>query len=617
MVAYYPSSSPSSSAPSAWFSSEPASSTTSFSSESSSERSSESSSSSSEPESGSNSTSSNNGSSTPSSSESSFESFFDSSSPPSSHSKSSSSYESPSLSPGTASGTSLLAGWAELESSPYVAYSYSYPHKTAYRKFSQPYSIDELWREEKKDSLFLYVHIPFCEMRCGFCNLFTVAEPNANLGREYIDALVREAEVLSRAVEGACVSRMAIGGGTPSFLEMAELQSLFDLAEHSFVFDARKIPISFETSPQTVTRDKLKLLYERGVDRISIGVQSFADSEVAAVGRAQKCTSVETALTEIRGFDFNTLNIDLIYGLPDQSKASFIQSIERALQYRPEEIYLYPLYVRSLTGLGRQSASWSDERIQLYREGRDRLLAEGYVQLSMRMFQLPPVDFAGPLGHTVRSQAVVTNVTPTPQAHGRLQTYELSQELQEHVCFRSGLTPRSAAEQGTDGDASSEGGLGTNMSFVRQPVYCCQTDGMLGLGSGARSYTTSVHYSGDYAVERGAIRKIISHYMSKSTDDFRSVSYGYQLDRDDQVRRFVIQSILQVDGLSLKKFQDRFGSDVTEALPELVKLTDEGLLELTGDCLVPTAAGIELSDSIGVYLYSSRVRELMQRYEAV
>src|SRR5207248_3751773 len=123
------------------------------------------------------------------------------------------------------------------------------------------------------------------------------------------------------------------------------------------------------------------------VDRISIGVQSFVEAEAAAAGRAQRTAEVEEALARIREAGFPRLNIDLIYGLPGQTVESWLGSLRAALRFAPEELYLYPLYVRPLTGLGRSSRSWDDQRLTCYREARALLLVCGYEQVSMRMFR--------------------------------------------------------------------------------------------------------------------------------------------------------------------------------------------------------------------------------------
>lgn len=271
----------------------------------------------------------------------------------------------------------------------YQSYSYSYPHKTAYRPLESPRGLDQVWAEEKTDSLFLYMHIPFCEMRCGFCNLFTVAKPASHVRDSYVDVLSREAALVDHALPDREFSRMAVGGGTPSQLDAHDIARLFDVAE-SLGALPREIPVSFEVSPDTLDGHKLDVMKERGVSRVSIGVQSFVPEETSSARRPQKIEDVHGALDGIGARHFDVFNIDLIYGLPGQTKESWRYSLEQALEFGPNELYLYPLYVRPLTGLGNSSKSWDDERADLYRAGRDFLLERGFEQHSMRMFTRVP-----------------------------------------------------------------------------------------------------------------------------------------------------------------------------------------------------------------------------------
>src|SRR4051812_26488312 len=114
--------------------------------------------------------------------------------------------------------TSLSLPQADLadRSSQFVAYAYTYPHKTAYRHLSPPVPLAEAWSKENKDSLFLYVHIPFCEMRCGFCNLFTIAQPQETLVASYLQRVAVEANATRNALGQSRFAQMAIGGGTPT-----------------------------------------------------------------------------------------------------------------------------------------------------------------------------------------------------------------------------------------------------------------------------------------------------------------------------------------------------------------------------------------------------------------
>jgi oxygen-independent coproporphyrinogen-3 oxidase len=277
---------------------------------------------------------------------------------------------------------------------PYQSYVYAYPHKTAYRRLPDRPELASLWAAEPKHALSLYLHIPFCEVRCGFCNLFTRIGAPDGLTGAYLDALERQADAVRAALGDAEAVRFAtaaFGGGTPTFLTAAELERLCDIAEHRMGADLRAVPLSVEASPATATADRLAVLAERGATRLSLGVQSFVDSEARAAVRPQRRADVEAALGRIRDARVPVLNIDLIYGIDGQTEETWRHSLDAALHWRPEELYLYPLYVRPLTGLDRRrpgpDPQWDEQRLRLYRAGRDHLLAHGYTQHSMRMFR--------------------------------------------------------------------------------------------------------------------------------------------------------------------------------------------------------------------------------------
>ncbi|HEX4817254.1 MAG TPA: radical SAM protein, partial [Nonomuraea sp.] len=153
---------------------------------------------------------------------------------------------------------------------PYEGYVYAYPHKTAYRPLEPRPALKEVWAGERPGAL--YVHIPFCEMRCGFCNLFTRTGAPEELVTAYLDALARQAAQVRDAVETNGFATAAFGGGTPTYLSAGELTRLFDLTERAMGVDLAAIPLSVETSPATATPDRLSVLVERGTSRVSIGV---------------------------------------------------------------------------------------------------------------------------------------------------------------------------------------------------------------------------------------------------------------------------------------------------------------------------------------------------------
>lgn len=196
---------------------------------------------------------------------------------------------------------------------PYQSYVYAYPHKTAYRPLADRPALRALWAGERKDALSLYLHIPFCEVRCGFCNLFTRIGAPDELTTRYLDALDRQATAVRDALGDTDPVRFAaaaFGGGTPTFLTAAELERLCDIAEKRMGADLRSVPLSVETSPSTATADRLAVLADRGTTRISIGVQSFVEAEARAAARPQRRADVEAALDRIRDARIPILNIE-------------------------------------------------------------------------------------------------------------------------------------------------------------------------------------------------------------------------------------------------------------------------------------------------------------------
>ncbi|MCE5279446.1 MAG: STM4012 family radical SAM protein [Planctomycetaceae bacterium] len=429
-----------------------------------------------------------------------------------------------------------------FEAAPFGGYVYSYPHKTAHRPLTPAVPLDSLWAQQGRDALFLYLHVPFCPARCGFCNLFSLCSPPPGMIDDYLATLARQARVVRSALGACSFARLAVGGGTPTILDCRQLEALLAVADVMGA-DVPGVGGSVEISPRTVDLDKLRLLRQAGLRRVSVGIQAFDEAQARALGRVQSRRQMHEALEAVRGCGFETLNIDLIYGGPQQDMQDWCQCLHEALKYKPEELYVYPLYVRPQTALAGRSIS-PDLRLQAYRVARAMLLDAGYRQISARMFQLPRV---------------------------------------------------------ADGDDG--------------PAYCCQDDGMVGLGCGPRSYTRQLHYSGRYAVSRSGIEEILDRYIATEDRAFAWAAHGIWLDDEDQRRRFVLQSLLQCRGLDRGHYQTRFGSDAVDDLPQLAQLQSRGLALFSDDAIHLSERGIELSDAIGPWLYSAAVRRLMDEFQ--
>lgn len=425
---------------------------------------------------------------------------------------------------------------------PYAGYVYGYPHKTAYRPLTPYRTVEEVWSEHQNRPLFLYVHVPFCRVRCGFCNLFATTGGERGM-TEYVDAVMRQGRAVKMALgQQPRIAQVAIGGGTPSQLPAAELERLLNFITDFAGVELGSLPSCIEVSPDTLTDDKLALIRDHRIARVSLGVQSFRAAELQAIGRPQQEHCVLEAIEGLKHTGAR-LNLDLIYGAEGQTLESWEESLRRALSFEPEELFLYPLYVRRLTGLSRRKQPGDDLRLACYRLGRDLLLESGYVQQSMRCF--------------IRAAA--------------------------------GGQPTVA------------------------PEYHCQEDAMLGLGTGARSYTTTLHYSTRYAVGAEQVREIIAAYTQMTATDHMRIDYGFELNSDEQRRRYLLLSLLHADGLDRRRYRATFGADALDDFPQLDELGK--LLVVSSDRLHLTAEGVELSDAIGPWLFSRDVQARMGSYE--
>ena len=265
----------------------------------------------------------------------------------------------------------------------YVSYMYSYPHKTAYRRLTPPVSLSPYLERLEGREASLYFHIPFCAHKCGYCNLFSQQCCDAERISLYLHTMRRQAEQLSVAAQGLKFTSFAVGGGTPLILDEGQLEELFCLAELFGVHPSR-VFTSVETSPEYTQKSVLRQLRARGVERLSMGVQSFNETELKKLKRRPGLGTVVGALENIVEAGFPQFNLDLIYGIEGQTVESFMRSLNTALTYRPNELFIYPLYVRPGTRINVRSTD--DIGYAIYKSARELLVGQGFVQTSMRRF---------------------------------------------------------------------------------------------------------------------------------------------------------------------------------------------------------------------------------------
>lgn len=232
------------------------------------------------------------------------------------------------------------------------------------------------------DSIGLYVHIPFCTAKCGYCDFNSYAN-HEHLIPSYAQTLVREASLWARTVGDRAVETVFFGGGTPSLNPMPEMQGILDgLREHFRI--APDAEISLEANPGSLSTEYLRGLREMGFNRLSIGVQSFDDEELVALDRIHSGEDARRAFASARAAGFENVNLDFIYGLPGQPLAKWQRTLEAALALAPEHLSLYALTIEEGTPLardvarGRVAAPDPDIQAEHYEWTEARLARAGY-----------------------------------------------------------------------------------------------------------------------------------------------------------------------------------------------------------------------------------------------
>jgi len=246
----------------------------------------------------------------------------------------------------------------------------------------------------------LYVHVPFCMKKCDYCAFYShsLGDSPKDLIPVYLEGL--EIEMAKRqkdAPQG--VSSLFIGGGTPTVLKETDLEHLLAMIQQYFPMELG-VEQTMEGNPGTLTDEKIKLIGNFGINRFSLGVQSFNDQLLGSVGRAHTARQAREAIGRLRKAGFKNLNLDLMFGLPAQDMMIWQASVEEALSYSPEHLSLYGLMLEEGTPLferytgkkgGETIDPLPDEDLQaeMYEWAVKRLRQAGYRQYETSNFSLP------------------------------------------------------------------------------------------------------------------------------------------------------------------------------------------------------------------------------------
>ena len=247
--------------------------------------------------------------------------------------------------------------------------------------------------------LSIYVHIPFCESLCFFCACNKIVTKHHERSAEYLRYLNREIDLhIEHLGTGQTISQLHLGGGSPTFFSDDELSDLMSMLKRNFVF-APGGEYSIEVDPRTVNEQRLKHLADLGFNRLSFGVQDFDPEVQKAVHRIQPAEQVFSLVDAARRLKFESVNVDLIYGLPMQTPESFNRTLAQVVELRPNRIALYgyahlPERFKPQRRISEYELPAAQDKITMLASALSAFIKAGYVYVGMDHFALPDDDLA-------------------------------------------------------------------------------------------------------------------------------------------------------------------------------------------------------------------------------
>ena len=245
----------------------------------------------------------------------------------------------------------------------------------------------------------LYLHIPFCRSQCWYCGCNTVIRKSNTSADPYIDALVTEIELIAEASpKRISVNEIHWGGGTPNFLDSNQITTIITALNKHFDL-LGDCAFSVECDPRTLTEDHLLTFSTQGAKRLSLGIQDFNAKVQKAINRIQPFEMVEQLTNSARKQGFESINFDLIVGLPHQTEASFFKTVQQAISLRPERIALFnfaylPEQRKHMRLIKAETLPTSHTRLECVFIARTSLLEAGYVEIGLDHFALPNDELA-------------------------------------------------------------------------------------------------------------------------------------------------------------------------------------------------------------------------------
>ena len=276
----------------------------------------------------------------------------------------------------------------------------SYPTAPVWKDDFGPDDLESFYARAEKEAtpLSLYMHIPFCESLCLFCACNVSIQKNKNVAIPYLDALKREIEHVSQRVsKNRPVIQFHWGGGTPTYLTPPQIEDLFGFTRDRFTFSP-DAEIGIEVDPRVTSRQHLETLRKLGFNRLSMGIQDFHPLVQKTINRVQPYELTAPLIQSARDLGFDSVNVDLIYGLPYQTAETFAHTVDQILELTPDRVALFSY--AHVPWLKKQQNSFEGhlpegmQKFEIFRTGLLKFLEAGYLYIGMDHFAKPGDELA-------------------------------------------------------------------------------------------------------------------------------------------------------------------------------------------------------------------------------
>ena len=420
-----------------------------------------------------------------------------------------------------------------------------------------------------KLDLELYLHIPFCLRKCAYCDFLSFAAPEREY-RAYVEKLIEEIHGQREHFQEYRVTTIFVGGGTPSILPGELIEELF-AAVYACFDVAEDAEITIEANPGTLTMEKLETYLECGVNRLSLGLQSADDQELACLGRAHTYDDFLKSYQRARQAGFTNINVDLMSALPGQDFHSWKTTLRKVLMLRPEHISAYsliieegtPYYVRYGEGGAGQPGADRDKGGCL----------DGTCQDSAAAKEDAPAFWTGP-GLTGR-RMLLSALPELPDEDTDREIYHAAKEiLAEHGYERYEIS--NYAKPGRQ--------CRHNIGYWTGKAY-------LGLGLGASSYVFGHRFHNTADLEE---------YLAADLTIPGAVSQDIQeLTLEDRMEEFMFLGLRMMQGVDGSEFLGRFGQNMWNVYGDVFqKLQEQGLIQVEYPVVRLTDLGIDVSNVV-------------------